>query len=237
MQNGYNRAQRACPRNSVSYMWRPGDTILTVAAAHAITPGDLQALSPDVDFDALRPGDLICVPIGPQTGISTGDNADPLPGGPVLDGTANDNNTVTPSLPGGPVLDGTANDNNTVTPQRPVVVVRPGLSCPIGYDPYTIKPGQTYADLLVDLNVSYRALRTSNPGLDPSRLVAGTRFCAPPAGTRQLCARPANSYRVQTGETLATLARRFGTTQGRLLMLNPTLLPTDFTAGTIICTP
>ena len=35
--------------------------------------------------------------------------------------------------------------------------------------------------------------------------------------------------------TLDTLAVRFRTTRGRLLSLNPTLLPSDFSSGTVIC--
>ena len=262
MQQGFT-STRACPRNAYSYAWQRGDTVATVTAMQGITAADLAAANPDINFDTIRPGILICVPIGPQNGISTGDNnglpggpvldgtandnntvTPELPGGPVLDGTANDNNTVTPNLPGGPVLDGTANDNNTVTPQRPggtvvvpVVPVRPVLSCPIGYEPYTVQRGQTYADLLVNLNVSYNALRGSNPALNPARLVAGTRFCAPPAGTRQLCAANRRTYRIQENETLAMVAEKFNTTQGRLLLLNPSMLPTDFTTGAVICVP
>lgn len=243
---------RSCPRNAVPYAWREGDTVQTVMASQGITSAELIAANPDVDFTSMLPGMLICLPLGPRTGDAangpvldgTGNDNNTvtpqLPGGPVLDGTGNDNNTVTPPLPGGPVLDGTGNDNNTVTP--PIVIipggpVQPGLACPVNYKPYTVQRGQTYADILVDLNVSYRALRTSNPGLNPARLIAGTRFCAPPAGTRQICARPTQSYTIQPNETLAMVAEKFGTTPGRLLMLNPTLVPTDFSSGTVVCVP
>lgn len=99
-----------------------------------------------------------------------------------------------------------------------------------------MKAGQTYADLLIQQNVSYRAMRTSNPALRPGALRAGMRFCSPPAGTRQLCERN-RSYVIQPGETLTSLAQKLNTTTGRLLMLNPTLLPTDFSSGTVICLP
>ena len=42
---------------------------------------------------------------------------------------------------------------------------------------------------------------------------------------------------LQPDETLAMVAERFRTTPGRLMRLNPTLLPTDFSSGTIICVP
>ena len=65
-------------------------------------------------------------------------------------------------------------------------------------------------------------------------LIAGTAYCAPPSGTRQTCA-GLRSYTIQPRETLDTLAVRFRTTRGRLLSLNPTLLPSDFSSGTVIC--
>lgn len=236
------QTMRSCPRNARSYAWQEGDTLLSVAAANGINPGALASTNTDINFQHIQPGTLICVPLGnvsqqPDAPVLDGtgnDNNIVVPDAPVLDGTGNDNNTVTPQRP---VLDGTGSDNNTVTPQRPgtSVPVQPGLSCPIGYAPYTVRRGQTYADLLVDLNVSYNALRTTNPSLNPAALIAGTRFCAPPAGARQACAR--RTDRLREGENLAAAALRLGTTPGRLLMLNPCLLPTDFTEGALICVP
>ena len=97
-----------------------------------------------------------------------------------------------------------------------------------------VQSGQSYADLLVQHNVSYRAMRSANPQLMPGYLIAGTAYCAPPSGTRQTCA-GLRSYTIQPRETLDTLAVRFRTTRGRLLSLNPTLLPSDFSSGTVIC--
>ena len=110
-------------------------------------------------------------------------------------------------------------------------------SCPAGYAARTVREGQSYADLLIENNVSYRAMRTTNPQLVPGRLITGMRYCAPPAGTRQLCGTGTQTYTVQPDETLAMVAERFRTTPGRLMQLNPTLLPTDFSSGTIICVP
>ena len=100
-----------------------------------------------------------------------------------------------------------------------------------------VRQGQSYADLLIENNVSYRAMRTTNPQLVPGRLITGMRYCAPPAGTRQLCGTGTQTYTVQPDETLAMVAERFRTTPGRLMQLNPTLLPTDFSSGTIVCVP
>ena len=110
-----------------------------------------------------------------------------------------------------------------------LVLTRRGVITPAGRKCLT--------DLLIDLNVSYQALRNANPTLRPGFLVAGTFFCAPPAGSRTACVGN-RTYVVQDGDNLNSIARRLGTTNGRMLMLNPTLLPTDFSqAGTTICIP
>lgn len=205
------------------YVIRQGDTFHTIARRLGVTDRELMARNPGVSAERLVPGQVICIPIQAESDVSS----------PVLDGTGQDNNTVSPTPNGGPVLDGTAQDNNTVTPQQPV---RPGFVCPVGYQAQRVRRGQTYADLLVDLNVSYRAMRSANPTLRPGYMVAGTAYCAPPAGTRETCS-SSRRYTIEPGETLTSLAEKLNTTKGRLLMLNPSLLPTDFSSGTVICIP
>lgn len=204
-----------CPSGQ-PYTIRNGDTFFGIARRLGITTAELLSRNPGISAEGLMPGQVICIPA--QNGSSD-----------VLDGTAQDNNTVTPDTP---VLDGTAQDNNTVPPQP----VRPVYACPTGYQAQRVQPGQSYADLLVDLNVSYRAMRSANPLLRPGAMVAGTPYCAPPAGTRETCT-TGRRYTMEPGENLTSLARKLNTTKGRLLMLNPTLLPTDFSSGTVICIP
>ena len=197
------------------YTVKAGDSFQSIAAAMGVTTYELQERNPGVSPNDLRIDQVLCVP--EQS---------------VKDGTADDDNTVAPNEP---VPDGTVEDNNTVTPTLPSSP-SVGLSCPIGYEAKRVQAGQTYVDLLVDNNVSYRAMRASNPALRPGALSAGTPYCAPPAGTRQICGLR-KSYTIQPGETLASLAVKLGTTRAFLMMLNPTLLPTDFSSGTVICIP
>ena len=258
---GRNQGGRICPRGASYYTWREGDTLEGVALRARTTAQAIQVLNPETNFATLPAGTEICLPnqaytciTGEEYIIQSGDTLNAIaarlgitveelrernpnvdaynlqigqilcvpsvPGGPVGDGTGMDDGVVTP-----PVQDGTGNDDGVVTP---------GFSCPVGFAPSTVQAGQTYADILINHNVSYRAMRTTNPTLQPGSLIAGTRYCAPPAGTRQLCG-ISDSYTIQPGETLASLAQKLNTTPGRLLMLNPTLLPTDFSSGTVIC--
>lgn len=210
------------------YTVRAGDTFTSIAEALGITTYELSERNPDVSPDSLTPGQILCVPdVSDDQG--SGGVTDPgqipvIPLPPYVTGPGQQQ----PVYPDGP---------QTSVPSVPVIPVVPSKpSCAAGYSTFTIRPGQTYADILIENNVSYQAMRSLNPNLLPNFLVAGRTYCAPPAGTRQLCT-GTTSYTVRPSDTLATVAERFHTTPGRLLMLNPTLLPTDFSSGTIVCVP
>ena len=257
---------RICPRGASYYTWRAGDTIQMVAQQNGTTLQALQLLNPDVDFATIAIGTEICLPsqsytcisgraysvragetfysIAQDLGISTLELAERNPGVdqanlmvgqilcvPFASGTGSDipaepdtPNLPTPSVPS--------------RPTTPPIVIQPGqtTACPAGYTRDLVRAGQTYADILVRHNVSYRAMRSANPRLSPNLLIAGTAYCAPPSGTRQTCT-GLNTYTVLPGESLTSLARDLNTTIGRLLALNPTLLPSDFSSGTVICVP
>lgn len=205
-----------CP-DGEPYTVRQGDTFASIADSLGIGVDTLQSRNQGTDPNALTTGQVICIPRQTTGGGVTQPQTPPTTGG-----------TQTP-----PSTGGTQTPPSTGGTLLPPII---NLSCPVGYTPTEVKAGQTYADLLIQQNVSYRAMRTSNPALRPGALRAGMRFCSPPAGTRQLCERN-RSYVIQPGETLTSLAQKLNTTTGRLLMLNPTLLPTDFSSGTIICLP
>ena len=253
MQNSSNSQHRVCPRGAGYYVWQEGDTLASVSLAQGTTAQAITVLNPGVDFSSLPAGTEICLPSNVYTCISgerytvkAGDSFQSIAAamGVTTYELQERNPGVSPNdlridqvlcVPEQSVKDGTADDDNTVTPTLPSSP-SVGLSCPIGYEAKRVQAGQTYVDLLVDNNVSYRAMRASNPALRPGALSAGTPYCAPPAGTRQICGLR-KSYTIQPGETLASLAIKLGTTRAFLMMLNPTLLPTDFSSGTVICIP
>ncbi len=256
---------RICPRGASYYTWRQGDTAAAIALANGVTVQALQVTNPGVDFATIAPGTEICLPsrvltcvsgqaytvrggdtftsIADQLGITVFELAERNPGidpdrltiGQVLCiPAATEPDINAPAAPDSPILPTPSLPSSPSTPSLPPVVVVPG--CPTGYTRSSISAGETYADLLVKHNVSYRAMRAANPRLSPNFLVAGQVYCAPPHGTRETCT-GLTSYTIARGETLDTLASDLGVTRGRLLSLNPNLLPSDFTAGTIICIP
>ena len=113
---------------------------------------------------------------------------------------------------------------------------QPVRSCPQGYRRGTVQRNQSFADLLIENNVSYNALRSANPQLNPSYPAPGAIYCAPPSGSRKIC-NSNRSYVMSQGETLYTLTRTLGISSGRLLAANPDLAPGDFLPGRVICLP
>ena len=112
-----------------------------------------------------------------------------------------------------------------------------GRSCPIGSSAYTVQPGQSVVDVMLASNVSLRALREYNEDIRLTALRPGDVLCVPPGGDRGLCENGGPVYRIQEGDTLDEIAALNGTTVEQMLRLNPNLLPSDFTAGQVICLP
>ena len=112
-----------------------------------------------------------------------------------------------------------------------------GRSCPIGSSAYTVQQGQSVVDVMVASNVSLRALREYNEDIRLTALRPGDVLCVPPSGDRGLCENGGPVYRLQEGDTLDEIAELNGTSVEQLLRLNPNLLPSDFTAGQVICLP
>ena len=135
----------------------------------------------------------------------------------------------TPSLPSMPQL-----SLPNCPPTGCTIVAR---RCPTGYQRLTVRSNQSFTDLLLENNVSYGAMRAANPNLPTTQLETGTVYCAPPSGTRRMCAYGNRTYVMGQGETLYTLVRTLNTTASRLLRANPELAPGDFLPGRVICLP
>ena len=172
--------------SGMAYSVRAGETFTSIAEDFGISVYELAERNPGVDQNNLMVGQVICVPVMTGGNGTNGSMNQPAqPSTPTL---------PTPSLPAQPS-----------TP--PVVIVptpTPG-ACPAGYTRDFVRTGQTYADLLLRHNVSYRAMRSANPRLSPSSLVVGQTYCAPPTGSRQTC-QNLKSYTIHPGEELETHA-------------------------------
>ncbi|MBS5587006.1 MAG: LysM peptidoglycan-binding domain-containing protein [Clostridiales bacterium] len=235
--------QIICPRGASLYIWRQGDTLASVALRNRVTVQSIYLVNEGRDLDALRPGDRICLPPGMYACLSG--QAYTVRRGDTFASIAQTygittwelierNPYVDPSnLMVGQVLcvpeeaqgeDGEEDSGGTSC----------AGCCPAGYQQGTVRYGEDYVDLLINLNVSDAAFRAANPQLNTHALLPGQRYCAPPPGSRQAaCA--GRIYTARDGDTLAMIAERFGTTMRALLERNPNLTPNDFTNGQAFC--
>jgi len=110
--------------------------------------------------------------------------------------------------------------------------------CPIGTSPYEIKSGDTFATLAARFNTTVEAIMEANPGVDPFRLRIGQQICIAQNPMHQEPACPLlNTYVVQRGDILSTIARVFNTTVSDIVRLNPGLNPDVIYEGLVICLP
>lgn len=109
----------------------------------------------------------------------------------------------------------------TPTDSRPPAVApAPGV--------HTVAPGDTFASIASRYGIPVAQLQQANPWVDSHRLRIGQTLQLPvatqslPAVPQQVATRP-QSHRVQPGETLGTIASRYGLSLSQLQQLNPGL--------------
>jgi LysM repeat protein len=110
---------------------------------------------------------------------------------------------------------------------------RDGGAAARGLRPYwTVRPGQTYAQIAQRTGLSVDQLETFNPYVDPTSLVPGQRIKlrlhTPPPPPPRLGPR---YWTVRTGESFGSIAARTGHRIATLQRLNPRLKPTDLQPG------
>ncbi len=94
---------------------------------------------------------------------------------------------------------------------------------------YTVQAGDTLSQITGKLNVSRDAILALNPGLNPDVLAAGQQIKIP--GELPPEYGGYGSYTVQSGDTLASLAGRFGMTVQELQTANNIADPTSIQPG------
>jgi soluble lytic murein transglycosylase-like protein len=96
----------------------------------------------------------------------------------------------------------------------------------------TVAPGDTLGAIAARNGTTVAAIVAANGIADPDRIVAGRRLTIPAAG-----AAAGGSYRVRSGDTLGSIAGRFGTSVGALAALNGIADPNRIAAGAVIRVP
>ena len=109
----------------------------------------------------------------------------------------------------------------------------PAPSCPVEQR-VQVEQGQTVADIQLKNLLSRHTLESANPGVNLDRLRTGQTLCVP---TENVPCDVPETYTMGAGETLESLAVKFGLPVARLLRSNPCLAPQDFETGTVVVLP
>ena len=212
MENEKRQTALTCSEEN-RYTVQKGDTMTSIARQYGVSAADLIALNPYVSPNVLVVGQVICVPerAEPQVEESAPQEAQTQPEAAESEAEAT---RLTEGDCAGPCC----------------------ALCPEGWTRAAIQAGESYADLLVRYDISYRAMRIANPRLLPGLLIPGQSFCVPPESDRRsACPAGSRAYTLTPGETFVAVAQKFRMSEGRLLRLNPDLAPSEFVPGATVC--
>lgn len=250
-------SQSACPKGANAYVLREGDTLASVAARYGVTEEDIRRINPGISA-APAPGETICVPSlrcpeGTLYVVHRGDTFTSIAKafGITVAQLSAANPFVDPDVIAiGQVICVPVREEKPEPepePEKPVEPEKPETGADIVINntnnisvciqnvvQYEVRPGESYADLLIRTGLSYLLFKLFNPHLLPGNLLVGQKYFAP---KDDLCCAPVSagrSYLLQSGENLQTAAQALGVSVGALLRSNPHLSPADFVEGTSV---
>ena len=167
-----------------------------------------------------------------STGGTTGSGSTGSTGGTTGSGSTGSTDGTTGSGSTGSTGGTTGSTGNTGSTGGTETEI-PAPACPVDQR-VQVEQGQTVADIQLKNLLSRHTLESANPGVNLDRLRTGQTLCVP---TENVPCDVPETYTMGTGETLESLAVKFGLPVARLLRSNPCLAPQDFEAGTVVVLP
>ena len=176
-------APGGCPAGTSPYTIRSGDTFYSIAQRAGTTVEAIQRANPGVNPNALRVGQVICVPgrapDGAPGACPAGTRPYVIRSGDTFFALAQRFGTTVAELqrvnPG-------VNPNALRIGQTicvPAAAPPGGPACPRGSAPYVIRSGDTFFALAQRFGVSVADLQAANPGVNPNALQIGQLVCIP----------------------------------------------------------
>ena len=225
-----NHTEKICAEE---YTVKRGDSFYLIAHKLGVPLRDLLAANRDIHPARLMVGDVLCIPREEDdtppagtgsgstgsTGGTTGSGSTGSAGGTTGSGSTGNTGGAT----------GSGNTGSTDDPEDET----PAPSCPVEQR-VQVEQGQTVADIQLKNLLSRHTLESANPGVNLDRLRTGQTLCVP---TENVPCDVPETYTMGAGETLESLAVKFGLPVARLLRSNPCLAPQDFEAGTVVVLP
>jgi LysM repeat protein len=166
------------PCTGTLYTIRAGDTFYAIAIRNNITVNALIAANPGVNPNALRIGQVICIPraVPPPGTCLEGSFAYTIRAGDTLYALANRYDTTVDAIL---QLNPSVDPNSLRVGQIICIPERPTGICPPNTFVYTIRAGDNFYQLAIRYNTTVSAIRAANPGVNPNRLQIGQRICIP----------------------------------------------------------
>ena len=239
-----NHTEKICAEE---YTVKRGDSFYLIAHKLGVPLRDLLAANRDIHPARLMVGDVLCIPreeddappAGTGSSGSTGSAGGTTGSGSTgnTDGTTGSDSTgsaggTTGSTGSTGSTGGTTNSGSTDSTDG-AETETPAPSCPVDQR-VQVEQGQTVADIQLKNLLSRHTLESANPGVNLDRLRTGQTLCVP---TENVPCDVPETYTMGAGETLESLAVKFGLPVARLLRSNPCLAPQDFEAGTVVVLP
>ncbi|HEX3028528.1 MAG TPA: LysM peptidoglycan-binding domain-containing protein [Clostridia bacterium] len=223
--------------NGFIYTVKPGDTLSTIANTFGICLEAIIATNPQItNPDLIFPGQQICIP-GPASCsgfIYTVVQGDTLSAIAARFGvTVNQILIVNPQICNPDVIFvGEKICIPTTAPTTIPPTTIPPSACINGFI-YTVQPGDTLSGIANTFGICLEAIIIANPGINPNLIFPGQKICIPGPST---CS--GFIYTVVQGDTLSTIAARFGVTVNQILAVNPQICNKDVIfVGEKICIP
>lgn len=233
----YNQARimqaPSCPGGTL-YTIRPGDALYILAPRFNTTIEAIIAANPGINPNNIQIGQIICIPVPPQPGQCPGGFLYEIRPGDTYYSIARRFGIAVEAL----VAANPGVDPNALRVGQRICVPapRPPAPCPGGT--YRIQAGDTFFSIARRFGTTVEALIAANPQVDPNRLQVGQTICLPTGIPGPIPCPGGTIYRVQAGETLYAISRRFGLTVEEVIAANPQLInPNQLQIGQAICIP
>lgn len=214
---------------AITYTVQPGDTLFRIAQRFSTTVQAIVQANNIADPNRISPGMVLTIPVEERIYI--------VQPGDTLFAIANRFGVSVQDI----VRANNIADPNRISPGQRLVIPTPGAPSPPpadGFREYIVQPGDTLFSIANRFGVTVQDIVRANNIADPNRIFPGQRLVIPTPGVP--IPPPDERFReytVQPGDTLWSIARRFGVTVNELVQINQITDPNLIRVGQTLLIP